>query len=89
MHEILQSNSKSSSVIDVACGIGNFIMDTVKIGNNSFIGAGLIIIPGAILEDGVKLAAGAVVTKGEVLKKGMRYGRIPAKEIKRKKRNNS
>jgi len=69
--------------------MGNFTMDTAKIGNNSVIGAGLIIIPGANLNKGVKPAAGVVVTKGQVLKKGKMYGSIPAKEIKREKRNNS
>jgi len=65
--------------------IGTITMDRVKIGNNCVIGAGSIIMPGAILEDRVKLAAGAVVTKGQVLKKGKMYGGIPAKEIKKKR----
>ena len=62
------------------------LMDRVKIGNNCVIGAGAIIMPGAILEDDVKLAAGAVVTKSQVLEKGKMYGGVPAKEIKPKKR---
>jgi acetyltransferase-like isoleucine patch superfamily enzyme len=57
----------------------------VKIGNNCIIGAGSIIMPGATLEDNVKLAAGAIVTKGQVLKKGKTYAGIPAKEIKKEK----
>jgi len=61
------------------------LMDRVKIGNNCIIGAGAIIMPGAVLEDDVKLAAGAVVTKSQTLKKGKTYGGIPAKEIKSKK----
>ncbi|MDH7507297.1 MAG: DapH/DapD/GlmU-related protein [Candidatus Thermoplasmatota archaeon] len=61
-------------------------MDRVKIGNNCVIGTGAIIMPGAILEDDVKVAAGAVVTKSSVLKKGKMYGGIPAKEIKSKKK---
>ncbi|KYK33138.1 MAG: hypothetical protein AYK22_01120 [Thermoplasmatales archaeon SG8-52-3] len=65
---------------------GTITMDTVKIGNNCIIGAGSIIMPGAILEDDVKLAAGAVVAKGQILKKGKIYGGIPAKEIKKKKK---
>ena len=43
-------------------------------------------MPGAVLEDNVKLAAGAVVTKGQILENGKRYGGIPAKEIKSTKR---
>jgi acetyltransferase-like isoleucine patch superfamily enzyme len=61
------------------------LMERVKIGNNCIIGAGAIIMPGAVLEDDVKLAAGAVVTKSQILKKGKTYGGIPAKEIKSKK----
>lgn len=65
---------------------GVIILDRIKIGNNCIIGAGAFIMPGAILEDNVKLAAGAVVTKGQVLKKGKVYGGMPAKEIKSKSR---
>ncbi len=57
----------------------------VKIGNNCVIGAGAIIMPGAVLEDDVKLGAGAVVTKAQILEKGKTYGGVPAKEIKPKK----
>ena len=65
---------------------GIIILDRIKIGNNCIIGAGAYIMPGAVLEDNVKLAAGSVVTKGQVLKKGKVYGGIPAKEIKSKSR---
>jgi len=61
------------------------LLDKIKIGNNCVIGAGAFIMPGAVIEDNVKLAAGAVVTKGQVLKKGKIYAGIPAKEIKKKK----
>ena len=61
------------------------LMDRVKIGNNCVIGAGAIIMPGAVLEDDVKLGAGAVVTKSQILEKGKTYGGVPAKEIKPKK----
>ena len=61
------------------------ITGKIKIGNNCIIGAGAFIMPGAILEDNVKLASGAVVRKGQVLKKGKIYGGIPAKEIKKSK----
>ena len=65
---------------------GLLIMDRIKIGNNCVIGAGAFIMPGAILEDNVKLATGAVVVKGQILKKGKIYGGIPAREIKSRKR---
>jgi acetyltransferase-like isoleucine patch superfamily enzyme len=56
-------------------------MDTIKVGNNCVIGAGAIIMPGAVLEDDVVVAAGALVTKGQRLFKGKTYGGIPAKEL--------
>jgi acetyltransferase-like isoleucine patch superfamily enzyme len=64
---------------------GLIIMDKVKIGDNCVIGAGSIIMPGAILKNNVKLATGSVVKKDQVLKDGKVYGGIPAKEIKIKK----
>jgi len=56
-------------------------MAPVTIGDNCVIGAGSIIMPGAILEDDVTLAAGALVTKHQTLQKGKTYGGIPAKEL--------
>lgn len=61
-------------------------MDKVKIGNNCVIGAGAIIMPGVTLEDNVKLAAGAVVPKGKTLKKNRVYAGVPAKEIRKIKK---
>jgi len=66
---------------------GTILLDKIKIGNNCVIGAGAFIMPGAIIEDNVKVAAGSVVTKGQVLKKGKVYGGIPAREIIKKKKN--
>ena len=65
---------------------GVIILDRIKVGNNCIIGASAFIMPGAVLEDNVKLAAGAVVTKGQILKKGKVYGGTPAKEIRSKHR---
>lgn len=56
-------------------------MDTVTIGDNCVIGAGAIIMPGAILEDDVTVAAGALVTKHQLLQKGKTYGGVPAREL--------
>ncbi|KYK29162.1 hypothetical protein AYK20_00425 [Thermoplasmatales archaeon SG8-52-1] len=63
---------------------GLIIMDKVKIGDNCIIGAGSIIMPGAVIENNVKLATGSIVKKDQVLKKGKVYGGVPAKEIKSK-----
>ncbi len=59
-------------------------MDRVRVGNNCVIGAGAIIMPGAVLEDDVVVAAGALVTKDQILLKGRIYGGVPAKEIIKK-----
>jgi len=59
-------------------------MDKIRVGNNCVIGAGAIIMPGAVLEENVVVAAGALVTKGQVLQQGKMYGGVPAKEIIRK-----
>ena len=59
-------------------------IDKVTIGNNCVIGAGAIVMPGAVIQDNVTVAAGALVTKNQVLEKGKTYGGVPAKEIKKK-----
>lgn len=59
-------------------------MNRVRVGNNCVIGAGAIIMPGAVLEDDVVVAAGALVTKNQILLKGRIYGGVPAKEIIKK-----
>ena len=65
-------------------GKGTLEINKVKIGNNCAIGAGSIIMPGAVMQDNTTLAAGALVTKNQVLEKGKMYGGIPAKEITKK-----
>lgn len=54
---------------------------SIKIGNDVWIGCGVRILSGAIIEDRVIVAAGSVVVKG-TLKSGYIYGGIPAKKIK-------
>jgi acetyltransferase-like isoleucine patch superfamily enzyme len=51
----------------------------IKIGNNVFIGLGVIILPGTTIEDDVVIGAGSVV-KGHIAKKSV-YAGIPAKRI--------
>lgn len=51
----------------------------IEFGNNIFVGAGAIILPGTKVEDNVIIAAGAVV-KG-LVKNGSVVGGIPAKHI--------
>jgi acetyltransferase-like isoleucine patch superfamily enzyme len=63
-------------------GNAKIMIKNVKIGNNCIIGAGSIIMPGAIIQDNVTIAAGAVVLQDQVLEKGKTYAGVPAKEIK-------
>ena len=63
---------------------GKITIKEVKIGNNCIIGAGSIIMPGAILEDDVILATGGIVIQNQILKKGRTYGGVPVKEINNK-----
>lgn len=73
----------------IYCHIHNMQYETItmkkiRIGDNCVIGAGAIIMPGAVLEDDVIVAAGALVIQDQVLTKGKTYGGIPAKEIVKK-----
>lgn len=52
----------------------------IKVGNNVFIGAGCIILPGVIIGDNVVVGAGSIVTKS--LAPNHVYAGIPAKQIK-------
>ena len=60
---------------------GIITISRIKIGDNCVIGAGAIIMPGATLQDNVKLAAGALVKQNQILVEGKTYAGIPAKEI--------
>lgn len=51
----------------------------VKIGNNVFVGAGSIILPGVSIGDNVIIGAGSVVTKN--LESGNIYGGVPAVKL--------
>jgi maltose O-acetyltransferase len=51
----------------------------VSIGNNVFIGAGSIILPGVVIEDDAIIAAGSVVSSN--VKKGMLVGGVPSAEL--------
>lgn len=56
------------------------IMAPIKVGNNVFIGVGVIIMPGITIGDNVVIGAGAVVTK-DIPPNSVAVG-IPAKPIK-------
>ena len=52
----------------------------IVIGNNVFIGAGCIVLPGTVIEDDVVIGAGSVV-KG-VLERGWVYAGAPVRKVK-------
>ena len=54
---------------------------TVNIGNDVWIGAGAIILPGVTIADNTVIAAGAIVTKD--CESGFIYAGIPAKPLRR------
>lgn len=56
------------------------VFGKVRIGNNVFIGYGVIILPGTIVGDNVVIGAGSVV-RG-TLEGGFVYAGVPAKKIK-------
>ena len=66
--------------------LGLIQMKQVIIGNNCVIGAGAIIMPGAIIDDDVTVATGAIVTQNQRLSKGKIYVGVPAKELNSKKK---
>lgn len=59
---------------------GEHIYQDVVIGNNVWISANVIVLPGVVVEDNVVIAAGAVVTSRLI--SGYIYGGVPAKQIK-------
>lgn len=60
---------------------GTILIDPVTIGHNCIVGAGAIVMPGAVIEDNVKVAAGALVTKKQRLRSGNTYVGIPANKL--------
>lgn len=58
-------------------------IEKIVIGDNCVIGAGAIVMPGAIIEDNVIVAAAALVKKNQVLLKNTTYAGVPAKPLKK------
>ena len=56
------------------------IVGRIEIGNNCFIGTGVIILPGVTIADNCVIGAGSVVTKS-FLEKGSVIAGVPAKKI--------
>ena len=56
-------------------------LDAIKIGNDVWLGCGVRVLAGSIIEDRVVVAAGAVV-RG-LLETGYLYGGIPARKLKK------
>ena len=63
----------------ISGGVKSIIYQPIKIGDNSFIGANVTILPGTIIENNVIIGAGSVV-KGICLQNGI-YAGNPARRI--------
>lgn len=74
--------SYSSKIITASLSVKEkkHVYGDVSIGNNVWICANAVILPGVVIEDDVVVAAGAVVTTK--LESGYVYGGVPAKRIK-------
>lgn len=66
---------------------GGEFSSPIKIGDNVWLGAGAIVLPGVEIADGVVVAAGAVVTRS-ILEKNVVVAGCPAKIIKHIRFNN-
>ena len=60
---------------------GTLAIKKVTTGDNCIIGAGAILMPGAVMEENSVAGAGSLVTKNQVLEKNKVYGGNPAREI--------
>lgn len=67
--------------IDIPIKYNPTKLGSIKIGNDVWLGCGVRVLAGAIIEDRVIVAAGAVV-KGK-LESGYLYGGVPAKKLKK------
>lgn len=76
----VQLLTHDNSIIKLTAGEKTDTFGRIKIGNNCFIGAGTIILPGVTLEENIVVAAGSVVTKS-FLEKNIIIGGNPARKI--------
>ena len=66
--------------IDGGLYYGRSVFEDIKIGNNVWIGSGVIILPGVTIGENSVIAAGAVVTND--IQSNVIVGGVPAKKIK-------
>jgi acetyltransferase-like isoleucine patch superfamily enzyme len=78
--KIFSENHSFNISKNIPFRLQNEVQLSTLIGNNVWIGSGVIILAGVKIEDNVVIAAGSVVTKS--LKKNCMYGGIPAIKIK-------
>ena len=77
---IVDSNHGTS--LEMSMNLQNNVTKSVKIGNNVWIGAHTIILPGVKISDGAIIAAGSVVNKN--IPENTIFGGVPAKYIKKR-----
>lgn len=92
------SNIQDNSVLHVeknhACVVGDYVvvghqvlLHACRVGNQTLVGMGSIVLDGAVIGDGVLLGAGSLVTHGQKLKSGHLYFGRPAKLIRKLSRD--
>lgn len=75
---------RTITVIGDNVSIGHHaVVHGARIGNNVLIGIGAIILDNAVIEDNVIIAAGAVVTPGTVVPSGSIFGGVPARLLRK------
>ena len=76
----VQLLTHDNSIIKMSHGESTDIFGEINIGDNCFIGAGTVILPGVTLADNIVVAAGSVVTKS-FFESNIIIGGNPAKKI--------
>ena len=76
----VQLLTHDNSIIKLSQGRATDIFGAIRIGNNCFVGANTVILPGVTLSDNVIVAAGSVVTKS-FLEENIIIGGNPARKI--------
>lgn len=88
-----RSNIQDNSVLHVeknhACLVGDdvvvghqVLLHACRVGSQTLVGMGSIVLDGAVIGDGVLLGAGSLVTHGQRLKSGHLYFGRPAKLVR-------
>ncbi|KAF0852696.1 mitochondrial Complex I (CI) NADH:ubiquinone oxidoreductase subunit gamma carbonic anhydrase 1 [Andalucia godoyi] len=89
LHVGYGSNVQDGAIVTGATVIGSFVtighgaqLHSTKVGDESLIGMGAVLMPGSVVEPRSIVAAGAVVGAGVVVKEGEVWGGVPARRLR-------